>query len=116
MSAALGLRNRRDRDPRLFGPAIRAISIPELRAIAENPFRRPSERVAARTELRRRRREAEDLAGPAVLAERLRQKLAAGRPLTWRERLLAKELDLARSREVEAARIEPMPPLYSRRG
>lgn len=108
MSAALDLRNRRDRDPRLFGPAVRAISIPELRAIAENPFRRPSERVAARTELRRRRREAEDLAGLAVLAERLSRKMAAGRLLTWRERLLAEELDLVGPRDVEARRTGPL--------
>lgn len=115
MIAPMALAARRGADPQLFGPAIRAFSIPDLRAIAENPVRMPSERVAARTELGRRLREAEELAGPAVLAERLLQKISAGRRLTWRERMLAEQFDLVWPRESEAVRIEPLRPRYAHR-
>lgn len=98
MSTALDFTNYRDRDRRLFGPTIHSASVAELRTIAEDPFSYPSERVAARRELIRRRQEAEETVGPVILAERLKVKIAAGQGLTWRERSLAEQFKLVPKR------------------
>lgn len=73
-----------------------AIDLDRLRAVAEDPLVRPSERVQARKVLRAYREQAEAAEGAAKAMQRLRAKLAAGVQLTWREAATARAMGLMR--------------------
>lgn len=83
------------------GDAMTDIDLAALRAVAEDPFVAPSERVQARKQLRAYREQAEAAEGAAGAARRIRAKLAAGRDLTWREFVAARAMGLLKLRDDE---------------